>query len=71
MSPAIVPPLADLPDRATVREAAARLTYEQAMTAADSIHAQIQAGTLRRPYPYRVRHTLRIIAERLKVEATP
>lgn len=64
-------PLSDLPDVATVREAAARMTWAQAIAAADSIHEQIKAGTLRRPYPYNVRHTLRICAEVFRREATP
>ena len=64
-------PLSDLPATATVREAAARLTYAQAITAADSIHEQIKAGTLTRPYPWNVRHTLRICAEVFRREATP
>ncbi len=71
MDPATVPPLSDLPELATVREAATRLTYEQAIAAADSILEQIKAGTLRRPYPLSVRHTLRICAEVFKREAIP
>ena len=64
-------PLADLPDVATPREAAARMTYAQAIAAADSILEQIKAGTFQRPYPYNVRHTLRICAEVFRREATP
>lgn len=63
-------PLADLPSEATVREAAARLTYEDAITAADSILEDIKAGRLVRPYPYNVRHTLRVCAEVFRLEAT-
>lgn len=64
------PLLGDLPDWATVREAVPHLSYEQAVHVAGSILNDIKRGTLTRPYPENVRHSLRVCAAVLAREAT-
>ena len=61
--------LADLPDRATILEAAERLTYADAVQVASSILNDIQAQRLVRPYPLSVRISLRVCAEVFAREA--
>lgn len=51
-----------MPDWADVREAATRMTYEEAVHVAGSILNDIKRGTLIRPYPENVRHSLRVCA---------
>lgn len=50
MDTAAVSPLSDLPARATAREAAARMTYAEACRVAASIHDDVKAGRIVKPY---------------------
>jgi hypothetical protein len=71
MESAAVAPLSDLPDTATVREAAARMTYEEACRVAESILDDVRVGKIKKPYTEAQRLSLRACAEVFKREATP
>lgn len=61
--------LASLPAWATVRETAPLLTYEQAVSVAESILQDIRVGKLTKPYPEAVRMSLQTAAARIAAEA--
>lgn len=50
MDPATVAPLSDLPDTATAREAADRMSYADALRVASSILADLDSGKITKPY---------------------
>ena len=55
-------PLSDLPPTATAREAAARMTYEQACRVAESLLDDVKAGKVQKPYTAAQRITLEACA---------
>jgi hypothetical protein len=64
-------PLSDLPATATAREAAARMTYVDAVRVAEGILEDLKAGRIQKPFTRAQRLCLEACAEVFKREATP